>query len=169
MSTAEPSFLQGAFRSVMAAVCTPVAVVTGIESGVPHGTTVSAFASLSMDPPMVLVALDNGSELLRLVRSTRRFGLNVLATGQSELALTFARKGPGKFAGVPWDVEGDVPRLPDGSGFLACEVTDLVAGGDHMIVLGTVRVADTIGGAPLTYHGRTFGTHTTLVAGAGRP
>ena len=52
--------LQAHFREVMAGVATPVSVVTAISDGRPHGTTVSAFASLSMDPPMVLVALDRG-------------------------------------------------------------------------------------------------------------
>ena len=50
--------LRERFREVMAGVATPVSVVTGMAGGLPHGTTVSAFASLSMDPPMVLVSLD---------------------------------------------------------------------------------------------------------------
>src|SRR5438105_11403406 len=85
--------LQDAFREVMASVCTPVSVVTAMADHLPHGTTVSAFASLSLDPPMVLVALDRGSDLLALVRRTGRFGLNVLSGAQSHLALRFARKG----------------------------------------------------------------------------
>ena len=158
-----PHAVQAAFREVMAAVCTPVSVVTAMADGLPHGTTVSAFASLSMDPPMVLVSLDRSSELLAMIRESRRFGLNVLSSDQSPLALAFAKKGGvGKFSGVRWDVEGGVPRLPGAGGFLSCDVTDLVDGGDHVIVLGLVHVADTISGPPLTYHGRVFGTHAAL-------
>lgn len=162
-STPALSSLQGAFREVMAAVCTPVSVVTAMADGLPHGTTVSAFASLSMDPPMVLVSLDRGSDLLSIVRQTGRFGVNVLSSSQSPLALTFARKGGvAKFAGVRWAVEAGVPRIPGAGGFLSCEVHSLVDGGDHVVILGTVLAADTIAGPPLIYHARVFGTHAAL-------
>jgi flavin reductase (DIM6/NTAB) family NADH-FMN oxidoreductase RutF len=155
--------LQTSFREVMAGVATPVSVVTAMGDGLPHGTTVSAFASLSMEPPMVLVSLDRQSDLLALVRETGRFGVNVLGSDQSALALSFARKGgTGKFNGVRWEVDNDLPRLPGAPGWLACEVAQLVDGGDHVVALGTVVAADTVHGSPLTYHGRLFGTHAAL-------
>jgi len=153
------------FREVMAGVPTPVSVVTSMADGLPHGTTVSAFASLSMDPPMVLVALDRGSDLLTLLRESGRFGVNVLGQNQSTTALAFARKGgTGKFQGVQWEVDHDLPRLPGAPGWLACDVAALVDGGDHVVALGTVVAASTRHGQPLTYHLRTFGTHTALEA-----
>src|SRR5690606_25897023 len=128
----------------MASVCTPVSVVTGLEGTLPHGTTVSAFTSLSMDPPMVLVALGQSSELLALVRRTRRYGINVLSSGEAHVARRFAGKGgSAKYAGVPWEPEAGVPRVPGAGGFLACEVADLVPGGDHLVVLGRVVAART--------------------------
>jgi flavin reductase (DIM6/NTAB) family NADH-FMN oxidoreductase RutF len=159
-----PGPLATAFREVMSGVCTPVSVVTAMADGVPHGTTVSAFTSLSMDPPMILVSLDSRSELLTLIRRTGRFGLNVLASGQAALALQFARKGgPGKFAGVAWHTRAGVPQLPGASGFLVCDVADAVGGGDHLVLLGTVHTAEGPAGAPpLTYHARRFGTHTAF-------
>jgi flavin reductase (DIM6/NTAB) family NADH-FMN oxidoreductase RutF len=161
--TTELSPLQHAFRDVMASVCTPVSVVTAMAADLPHGTTVSAFTSLSLDPPMVLVALDRGSDLLALVRRTGRFGLNVLSGAQSGLALTFARKGgPAKFTDVEWEAEAGVPRIPGAGGFLACTIDKLVDGGDHVVVMGTVLVAESVTGPPLTYHGRLFGTHAAF-------
>jgi len=151
------------FRQVMAGVPTPVSVVTSMRNGLPHGTTVSAFASLSMDPPMVLVALDRESDLLAMIRESGRFAVNVLGATQSDIALTFARKGgSGKFTGVRWHVQDGLPRIPEAVGWLACEVASLVPGGDHVVALGTVRHAETCDGQPLTYHGRVFGTHTSL-------
>jgi flavin reductase (DIM6/NTAB) family NADH-FMN oxidoreductase RutF len=151
------------FREVMAGVATPVSVITAVSAdGVPHGTTVSAFASLSMDPPMVLVSLDRGSDLLALVRETGRFGVNVLGSTQSALALSFARKGPDKFAAVDWVASSGLPRLPGAPGWLACDVDQLVEGGDHVVALGLVRAAATTDGRPLTYHSRVFGTHAAL-------
>jgi flavin reductase (DIM6/NTAB) family NADH-FMN oxidoreductase RutF len=159
----QPGALKDAFREVMASVCTPVSVVTAMSGNLPHGTTVSAFASLSMNPPMVLVSLDLGSELLAIVRQTGQFVLNVLGSGQSALAMTFARKGgAAKFADVPWEVEAGVPRIPGAGGFLVCGVARLVPGGDHVIVLGDVLDARAAHGQPLTYHARVFGTHVAL-------
>jgi flavin reductase (DIM6/NTAB) family NADH-FMN oxidoreductase RutF len=155
--------LQSAFRDVMASVCTPVAVVTSMADGLPHGTTVSAFASLSMEPPMILACLDRASDLLALLRRTGRFGLNVLGSAQAELALNFARKGgAGKFADVPWYVDGEVPRIPGAGGFLACAVDKVVPGGDHVVVMGRALIAETAAEPPLTYHNRGFGTHAVL-------
>ena len=155
--------LAAAFREVMAGVATPVAVVTTVCDGLPHGTTVSAFASLSMEPPMVLVSLDRGSDLLARVQLTQRFGVNVLGAGQAALALAFARKGgAGKFTGVHWETDSGLPRLPGAPGWLACDVAALVDGGDHVIALGTVVSAGCVDVPPLTYHGRVFGTHAAL-------
>ncbi|GHE06993.1 flavin reductase family protein [Klenkia taihuensis] len=157
------------FREVMAGVATPVSVITAMSGtdgeGLPHGTTVSAFASLSMTPPMVLVSLDRGSDLLALVRDTGRFGVNVLGSTQSALALAFATKGgTSKFNGVRWEIDHGLPRLPGAPGWLACDVESLVDGGDHVVALGLVVAADTVEGLPLTYHSRVFGTHAALEA-----
>lgn len=155
----ELTALQATFRAAMAGVCTPVSVVTAVEDGRPHGTTVSAFASLSMTPPMVLVSLDHGSDLLAMVRRTNTFGLNVLASGQSTLASRFAKKGPEKFNGVEWFEEAGAARLAGAAAWVACTVSRIVEGGDHLVLLGDVVAADAAETAPLTYHARTFGTH----------
>ncbi|MFC9356041.1 flavin reductase family protein [Rhodococcus sp. NPDC057014] len=162
MSTETTESQAQAFRDAMAAVCTPVSVITAMEGDRPHGTTVSAFASLSVSPPMVLVALDSGSDLLEIIRSRRAFGVNILGTDQQGEALSFARKGLDKFEGVPWTLTGGSPRLPDICGWLACEVADFVPGGDHVIVLGNVLEAESNPRDPLTYHSRVFGTHRAL-------
>lgn len=166
MSTVLDEPLQAAFREAMAAVATPVSVVTAMAADRPHGTTVSAFASLSLTPPMVLVSLDRRSDLLAVVRDTGRFGVNLLGSDQAHLALSFARKGgAGKFAGVAWTEDHGLPRLPGTPAWLACDVADLVDGGDHIIALGHVLCAETRGGQPLTYHSRVFGTHRALEGG----
>jgi flavin reductase (DIM6/NTAB) family NADH-FMN oxidoreductase RutF len=161
-SVVPTSSLADAFRDVMAEVCTPVAVVTTVSSGRPRGTTVSAFASLSLSPPMVLVSLDQGSDLLGALPEGARFGVNVLGSGQAVLAAAFARKGADKFAGVDWELDIGAPRLAGSPGWLACRVDRLVRGGDHVIVLGEVLRAVADGGPPLTYHSRRFGTHHAM-------
>jgi flavin reductase (DIM6/NTAB) family NADH-FMN oxidoreductase RutF len=161
-----PAASRQAFLEVMASVCTPVSVVTAMSADdLPYGTTVSAFASLSLNPPMIMIALDRDSELLGVIRRAGRLGINLLGSHQSELARTFARKGgPAKFAGVAWLAEDGVPRIPGDGGFLSATVDRLVPGGDHIAVLASVGIAQAAGTPPLTYHNRVFGTHAALDA-----
>jgi flavin reductase (DIM6/NTAB) family NADH-FMN oxidoreductase RutF len=152
-----------AFRDVMAEVCTPVAIVTTSVDGAPHGTTVAAFMSLSLRPPMIVVALDRGSDLLAKVRLTRRFGVNVLAMSQDQLAAQFADKGGERFAGVAWSVADGLPRLADAIGWLACKADTFLDGGDHILIPAWVQTATATPAPPLTYHRRVYGTHCGLV------
>jgi flavin reductase (DIM6/NTAB) family NADH-FMN oxidoreductase RutF len=151
------------FRSTMASVCAPVTIVTAMDGERPHGTTVSAFSSLSLEPPLVMVALDRGSDLLAIVRVAGLFGVNLLSHLQDDLALRFAKKGLDKFEGVDWHAEQGVPRIADASGWLVCELRELHDGGDHEIAVGHVLAAAPIAGAPLVYHNRQFGTHSYFV------
>jgi flavin reductase (DIM6/NTAB) family NADH-FMN oxidoreductase RutF len=144
------------FREALSAVPAPVTIVTTIDGGKPHGTTVSAFTSLSADPPLVLVALDRSSDLLRLLRRAGRFGVNLLAAGQEELGLACAKKGVDKFACVPWHDDGGLPRIDETAGWLACDVEELLPGGDHIIVVGLVTACETTEAEPLLYHRRRF-------------
>ena len=146
------------FRQALGAVCAPVAVVTSFYDARPHGTTVSAFCSLSLDPPLVLVALDRGSELLRMIRRAQRYGINVLAHGQEAIATRFARKGVRKFDGVAWELDTDLPRLEHTASWIACRLHEIVEGGDHVIAVGFVEHAEAGAAAPLLYRQRVFGT-----------
>ncbi|WP_326836981.1 flavin reductase family protein [Amycolatopsis rhabdoformis] len=157
--------LQEQFREVMARVATPVSVVTGLaDDETPYGSTVSAFASLSMEPPMVLVSLVKSSRLLAVVRQSGRFGLNILGSAHSQLARTFATAlaPEEKFTGVDWAVEAGVPRLTGALSWLGCTVEQEVEGGDHLVLFGSVSSLSSCAGEPLTYHRRAFGTHTKL-------
>lgn len=160
----ELSSLQRTFRDAMAGVATPVSVVSTVGSdGVPHGTTVSAFASLSLDPPMIMVALGRGSDLLVKMRGSRRFGMNLLAHDQAATALRFATKGDAKFDGVAWRLTDRLPRIDGVAGWVACRVESFIRGGDHVVVLGEVLSASATTMAPLTYYDRGFGTHRAHV------
>lgn len=159
-ATMEPLLVN--FLETMASACSSVSVVTTEDGGAAHGTTVSAFCSLSMEPPMILVSLDNSSRLLRHIRNSGRFGLNLLASDQSDLALRFASKTGDKFEGVGHELAGNVPRLSGTAGWVSCALQTELPGGDHTILLGTVVDAAATGRAPLTYHSRSFGTHTPV-------
>jgi flavin reductase (DIM6/NTAB) family NADH-FMN oxidoreductase RutF len=151
----------------MGSVCTPVTIVTALDGERPHGTTVSAMCSLSLDPPMLMLALDNGSALLQVLRKVSRFGVSVLADRQGPIAANFATKGDDKFRDVPWVERLNAPFIVDAACWFACETTELVPGGDHVVVLAEVLDTGHEDHAPLTYHRRVFGTHTELSAALG--
>lgn len=155
-----PSVDDADFRDAMASFPCAVTVVTAYDGARAHGTTVSAVASLSRNPPLVMVALAEDSELLAIIRRTGRFGVNVLADGQEDWALAFAAKGRDKGAGIPLRNDGGVPRLPGVPAWMACRVAALTPGGDHVIVQGAVEYADSQPQPPLVYHRRTFATCT---------
>ena len=152
------------FKAVMGSVCTPVTVVTAFDGDRPHGTTVSAFSALSLTPPMVMVALDGGSNLLQLLRAAPRFGINILGHAQDGIAGKFAVKGDDKFTGVAWSPRNGAPYIQDSACWFTCEVAELVQGGDHVVVLADVLETEHLEDLPLTYHRRQFGTHTSLPA-----
>jgi flavin reductase (DIM6/NTAB) family NADH-FMN oxidoreductase RutF len=142
------------FRRALGAYPTGVTVVTAIGPNGPSGATANAVSSLSLEPPMMLACLDRGSRTLTSVRAAGRFGVNALAAGQDELARRFSEKHPepSKWEGVEWRESEGCPRLPEALMWVACELRDLIDGGDHLIVTGNVLEADSREGRPLIFH-----------------
>jgi 3-hydroxy-9,10-secoandrosta-1,3,5(10)-triene-9,17-dione monooxygenase reductase component len=124
----------------MSSVPTAVTVVTSVGEEGPAGATANAVASLSLDPPLMLVCLDRGSRTLAALRSSGRFAVNVLGSGDETLARAFASKAPHpeKWAGVEWSESDGMPRLAGALAWIGCELRDLLDGGDHVIVTGAV-------------------------------
>ena len=151
--------LQTAFRAAMGNVAGPVAVVTTHAAGTPAGTTVSAFMSLSMEPPMLLVSLMRGSHLLSLLSVGTSVGVNVLGADQAALATQFTGRHDQRFVGVDWHLLDGAPAIAEAHAWVALRVARLVPAGDHVLVLGDVVNALADGQSPLTYHRRAFGTH----------
>src|ERR1035437_354736 len=152
---------QQRFRDLMAGVCAPVTVVTTMTDGAPFGATVSSFASLSLDPPLVSVAFDRASTLLGQIQSAGRFGVNVLGHAQGDLAMTFARRGADRFAATDWFADHGLPRLADAAGWMVCDLNRCVEGSDHLLLFGLVRSASSRPHLPpQVYAHRPFGTHS---------
>jgi len=149
-----------AFRDMMAGVCAPVTVVTTLNDGKPCGATVSSFASLSLDPPLVTVAFDRGSGVLAQILAEQRFGVNLLGHDQADLAMLFAKRDVDRFGQIAWHFDDGLPRLDGAAGWLECELYEALAGGDHMLLFGHVVGASRAELPPLVYAYRTFGTHS---------
>jgi flavin reductase (DIM6/NTAB) family NADH-FMN oxidoreductase RutF len=145
-------------RRAMAHVPTPVTVVTAPGDRAPAGATASAVASLSLEPPLMLVCLDRASRTLEAVRRAGSFAVNVLAAEGEAHARGFASLAPHpqKWEGVPWTEHGGVPVLDEALVWTACELRDLLDGGDHVIVTGTVLDLGSRQGTPLVFHEGTY-------------
>lgn len=143
------------FRSTMAMLPTGVTIVTAMGPDGPAGATANAVCSLSIEPMLMLACLDRGSRTLLAVQAANRFGISVLHAGQEALARTFATKAPvaEKWAGVTWTDRGGVPAIDDALVWLACDLRDVLAAGDHVIVTGEVTDLETSEGDPLVFHG----------------
>ena len=140
----------------MTSWATGVAVVTSRDDSGPRGATTNALTSLSLDPLLVLVALDDRSNTLAAVRHSGRFCINVLAAGQEEIARRFATKASGeeKLAGVPHELIDGVPVLAGALAWLACELERELDGGDHAILLGRpLDAGSDPAGVPLVFYG----------------
>lgn len=161
MMTETRSVAPQVFRDMMAGVCAPVTIVSTVDDdGRPVGATVSSFASLSLDPPLVTVAFDRKSAVLAHILSARRFGINMLGHGQADLAMRFAMRDADRFGAVDWHFDAGMPRLDGAAGWLECELHEAVEGGDHLLLLGHVVGASRAELPPLVYAYRTFGTHS---------
>jgi flavin reductase ActVB len=150
------------FLSAMSTLASGVVVVTCRIDGRPWGTTATAFASVAVEPPTVLVSLGSGTALARAIAATGRFGVSVLAEDQVGVARYGAASGTPKFLEPfiePGDERRPSPAIAGAVAHLDCELHDDVAVADHTVFFGLVRTARVSEGRePLLHHRRTYRT-----------
>jgi 3-hydroxy-9,10-secoandrosta-1,3,5(10)-triene-9,17-dione monooxygenase reductase component len=134
---------------------TGVTIVTATGPEGASGATANAVSSLSIEPMLMLACLDRGSRTLLAVQAANRFGVSVLHAGQEEIARRFATKAPvaEKWQGIGWSEREGVPAIDGALVFVACNLRDVIAGGDHVIVTGEVGALEAGEGDPLVFHG----------------
>lgn len=155
-----------ALRQAMRRVASSVAVVTTRLNGVDHGMTVTAFSSVSLDPPMVLVVINTTASLHDPLVQGDGFCLNILDAAQQDIGEAFAKRGAGhsRFATGRWfrpHINGQpAPALAlDGAqAWVQCTVDTIVTAGTHSIITGRARAASSAeAGQPLLYLDGAFG------------
>jgi flavin reductase (DIM6/NTAB) family NADH-FMN oxidoreductase RutF len=154
---------RGDFRTVIGQFATGVTVVTAIADGKPLGITVNALTSVSLDPPMVLIALDRRRFIVPTIDATGRYAINVLAEDQQWLSDCFAGANvtPGReaFCGAAWHpgVTG-LPLLEGAIASMECSVAERVSAGDHWLYVARVEALtiDDETAPPLLYHRRRY-------------
>jgi 3-hydroxy-9,10-secoandrosta-1,3,5(10)-triene-9,17-dione monooxygenase reductase component len=142
------------FREVFGRFATGVAVITSRGSTGTGGMTANALCSLSLDPLLALVCFDKRARTLPIVREAERFAVNLLAADQEGVARVFASKLPEaeKLEAVPHRLVHDVPIIDGTLAWAACELHELISGGDHLIAIGRVVELGLGRGEPLLWY-----------------
>jgi len=164
------------FRRVMGHFVTGVTVVTALDGDRPFGITVNALSSVSLDPPLVMVALDRRRFLTPIVRAAGRYAVNILSEDQQALSDCFAgapvEPGREAFCGAEWHAGSTGLPLIDGAiATLECTVVETFSAGDHDLFIGRVDALDNElhHPKPLLYYRRRYlrieGGATTKVEG----
>lgn len=141
-------------RRALGSFPTGVTVMTTLRpDGSPVGVTVNSFASVSLDPPLVLWSLVSHSPSLAAFHAASHFCVNVLAAAQEDLCLRFASPIPDKFAGVAWAPgQHGVPVLEECVANFECSTAFNNWGGDHVILVGRVERFEALDAVPLMFH-----------------
>lgn len=142
------------FRQALGHFATGVTVVTTRDAdGKPQGLTVSAFSSLSLDPPLVLVCIGKNVTCYKAFAEGGVFAVNILSAEQELVSRRFASKEPDKFEGVAFRGGLDGAPVLDGAiANIECRIVNSVDGGDHTILVGQVENATVLDEQPLLYY-----------------
>ena len=140
------------FRSALGRFATGVTVITVHHEDHTHGMTANAFISVSLDPPLILVSLDNRSSMHRILPHVGRFGVSVLAEDQEQLSNHFAGK---KIDGlhVGFSMRDGIPLLDGAVSHLIAGVADVHPSGDHTLYIGRVEYFAWRDARPLIFYG----------------
>jgi 3-hydroxy-9,10-secoandrosta-1,3,5(10)-triene-9,17-dione monooxygenase reductase component len=147
------------FRDVLGHFATGVTIITAIDDGEPVGIAANAFASLSLDPPLVLFCVAHSSSTWPRIQRAGKFAINILGEHHESLSQLFATKGADRFTSTPWrtGVSGS-PVLDEAIAYVDCELEAEYPGGDHLIVVGRVVDLDVRdGGRPLLFFKGSYG------------
>lgn len=141
------------FRHVLGHFPTGVVAVTAMSDGSPVGMSVGSFTSVSLEPPLVAFLPAKGSTSFPKIQAAGSFCINVLAGEQETVCRAFAVSGVDKFDGVSWHPAGSGAPIIDGSvAWIDCDIEQVMAAGDHYIVLGRVRDLAVVGdSSPLVF------------------
>lgn len=145
------------FRAALGRFASGVTVVTTFDKkeNRPIGITVSAFCSVSLVPPMVLISINKGAYAHDYIKEFGAFAVNILAEGQDALSNLFASREVDKFKDVSYEMsEGNLPLLNDVLVNMECRIAHAYEGGDHTIFMGEVMSVKVADESPLLYfHG----------------
>jgi flavin reductase (DIM6/NTAB) family NADH-FMN oxidoreductase RutF len=156
------------FRRVLGHFATGVTIITTVDSeSRPTGLTVSAFCSVSLDPPQILVCIDHKSQSYPALRDGRYFAVNILCSDHEPVSRRFAMTRLDKFDGVSYQVgKLGLPLIEGALAHLECVTVSRHVEGDHTILVGRVEEARNGAGEPLLYFRGKYGRLAPPASGA---
>lgn len=142
------------FRAALGRFASGITIITARDAdGRDGGMTVSAFSSLSLDPPLILVCVDRAASAGPVFDTAEHYAVNILADDQEALSRRFAQKDVDRFDGVGFTRSSlGVPLLDGALATLECRATARHPGGDHSILIGEVIEVTLHEGHPLLYY-----------------
>lgn len=131
------------FRDVLGRFCSGIVVVTALDAGRPLGFTCQSFASLSLNPQLIMLSPGRSSATWPIIRNIGSFCVNILAADQAHVSARFGRSGGDKFENVKWHRSpAGLPIIQGSLAWIDCRLWAEYDGGDHTIVLGQVTDFD---------------------------
>ena len=139
------------FRNAMGKFATGVTVVLTEVDGNVHGMTANAFMSVSLNPKLVVISIDERAQMLEKIKQSKTFSVNILAAGQKEMSMIFAGQKKNEDQNIIFDRLGDFPVLPGAIAQITCEVSASHVEGDHTLFIGKVTDLHLEDAEPLIY------------------
>lgn len=134
-----------------------VTIITVAHDGEVHGMTASSFTTVSLDPPLVLVSLQQDSKTRSMVMDAEAFAVNILSREQEGIARSFSQTGPKSFEGIAHHMgPSGAPFLEGALACLGCCTKEVVEAGDHDLFIAEVECCELGSGEPLLYYDRAY-------------
>jgi flavin reductase (DIM6/NTAB) family NADH-FMN oxidoreductase RutF len=143
-----------AFRMALGQFCTGVTVITAADGDSFHGMTATAFSSVSLSPPMILVCLGANTRMNRFLAASKAFGVSILGQTQEAISVHFAGRAN---TTPPMTRLEHVPVVEGALAHLACRAVTTQVAGDHHIYIGEVMACSTTAGLPLLHYAGRYG------------
>ncbi|SDQ57633.1 flavin reductase family protein [Virgibacillus salinus] len=145
------------FRDAMGKFATGITIVTTEYNGEIMGMTVNAFMSVSLDPKLIAISIDEKARMYDKLQVTKKFGLSILAEDQKDLSMIFAKQ-INNDREIAYLRQDNVPVLDASIATLSCHVKETANAGDHMIFIAEVTDVKMNGGDPILFYGGQYHT-----------
>lgn len=146
------------FRKVMGKFVTGVTVVTTKTDEGIHGMTANAFMSVSLNPKLITVSIDNEANILHKISRSQKFAVSILSESQQDISMHFAGQTKEERK-IDFDYVQNIPIIKDSLASIACDVYESYPVGDHTLYIGKVLHVACKEDTPLTFFGGQYGLY----------
>jgi len=146
------------FRNAMGKFATGVTVITTNDGDDAHGMTANAFMSVSLDPKLITISIDNKANMLNKIKASGQYAVSFLSEEQQDISMHFAGQKE-KDGGIDFGYIQGVPVIKDSLASVVCDVDQEIVVGDHTLFIGAVKDVEQSEGNPLTFYCGKYGSY----------